>query len=492
VVDVHKEDFLKFRRRSYRCGAADFESGLVTVADLEKLRITDLVVPLEQAPAQLGVLKEHFQVHLEIDVSKSLVVLNSLGPIDDQFDELHLLGLETDPDPLSLLSSLGDRYGSRLFVGIQTKGRLLDVLGFIRKLIKGNYQIFLEPSLKSEGGSAGWTIFQIRTLMMLAYIFAGICVDRNWGRLPLASETPKEVWPLTGWDQKTIWDNLHERKPFVSIVIPVRQQREGYILEVLQQLGNLAESESVEVIVVDDGSESSILARILRGPLNIKSFGRLVVISWMRAGNVDLFRAGQARNLGASVASSELLFFLDGDILVPSDLVGHVREAFLDGVDVLQFVRCHVSPEVSRQRPAYQDVRARDISIEESSYWRPFFECTNWMNLKNYWKYTCTYSLVIRAQDFWSAGGFSENFLTYGFEDTQLGYRLAALGKNFRLSQIRVYHLSDELKGRLSKALAIRKSARVFFLNQMEPRLFRTFKFLMVEFPKWILRQRSS
>lgn len=486
MVDVHNEKSLKFkfRRRSYRCGPTDFKSVAATVAELERLRITDLVIPFEYLPAHMSLLKDHFRIHIEIRASNFLDSSVELDSIVDHVDELHLLGLDLDLAKSRVISSLRNQFGSRLFVGIETQGPFLGVLRLVRALIIEKYQIFLEPSLKSKTNLSGWTIFQMRALIGLVCFLFHVRLDRNWGRLPLGAKIPSAAWPLRDYAQKTILDNLEGRTPFLSFVIPVRQQGERYFLTVLNQLGGLKESACIEVIVVDDGSDPSIVEQVLKMNLNqVQSLGRLMVITWTRAGHPDLFRAGQARNLGAALASSELLFFLDGDILVPPDLVSHVRDGLFQNVDVLQFIRHHIDPEKSVVRPLYHEVGSSDLSIEESSYWRHFFECSSWMSLKNYWKYTCTYALVMRAQDFWECGGFSENFLTYGFEDTQLGYRLACLGKKFQLSAVKVYHLSDELKGRFGKSLAIQRSAKIFFLNHMEPQLFRTFKFLMVEFP---------
>jgi GT2 family glycosyltransferase len=136
--------------------------------------------------------------------------------------------------------------------------------------------------------------------------------------------------------------------------------------------------------------------------------------------------------LGAGNSKGHHLVFLDSDILVPKNFLEDLANQFKEA-DVIQYVRRHILPEKSNSHVEQSNLNLdQDTYIEESHYWKPFFTTDSWISMPFFWKYTCTYCLAVRADDFFSVGRFKRTFVSYGFEDTDLGYRLA--NKGLRLS----------------------------------------------------------
>src|SRR5690606_30001300 len=115
------------------------------------------------------------------------------------------------------------------------------------------------------------------------------------------------------------------------------------------------------------------------------------------------FRAGRARNLGAKFARSEILCFLDSDILIPENYLLEVKEG-LRKSELVQAVRF--------------DLNAGYITLDEvsfkplSTYWEKFSKSAkkNWNLIKHPWKYICTHSLSVSKSLFIEMGGFSSLF----------------------------------------------------------------------------------
>jgi glycosyltransferase involved in cell wall biosynthesis len=104
-------------------------------------------------------------------------------------------------------------------------------------------------------------------------------------------------------------------KPKVSVIIPTRN-RVGPLLRCLSSVYG-SDYKSLEVVVVDDASsvevESAVKRKFPQVNLVENEVRRLVAFS---------------RNRGASIATGELLFFLDDDNVIASDAIGELVRAF--------------------------------------------------------------------------------------------------------------------------------------------------------------------
>ncbi len=306
----------------------------------------------------------------------------------------------------------------------------------------------------------------------------------------------KHRWPNRPWcrlEGLNIWDNRISQEdeleasnyevrfdnrggdiPLISIVIPTYNAKK-FIANVLEHLSNQnLPCSKYEIVVVDDGGNDHSFEFL--SLLGIFDKIKVIYIYWPRNKQRDrgegLYRAGLSRNLGVRFATSKKILFLDSDIIVPNNFVAEAI-AGLERADVIQFPRYHLTHEKSSVKTQINQINKADLYIEEEEYWKKFFESESWDNLQMYWKYTCTYALGLKKEDFLRAGRFPHFYVSYGFEDTELGYRLHKLGRKFELVKVPTVHLTSyslsEYRFSKSKRLKLlRKTAKLFYLNTLE------------------------
>ena len=170
----------------------------------------------------------------------------------------------------------------------------------------------------------------------------------------------------------------------------------------------------------------------------------------------DLFIAGHARNEGVRHACAPIVCFIDSDISVGKDFFKHMKQ-ILQSQEVVQFKRYYGPKE----------------KILEPSYWSRFYKTKNWSEIKDFWRYTCTYSLAMHIELFRQSGQFQTHFLTYGFEDVDLGYRMSKITNQFYLSDQKVMHSEVatnrmEFLYRFKRFRQISRSASFFFLDHLD------------------------
>lgn len=267
----------------------------------------------------------------------------------------------------------------------------------------------------------------------------------------------------------------NHRPSHYTVIIP-HYENKFFVCNVLAHLNRVKSSEALEVIVVDDGSKVGTLEYIQYNARRNCPNMNFSLFSWPDVSRFSngkkIFRAGASRNWGAHYASSESLLFLDSDMLVPENFL-QVLESSLNKSDVTQFSRLHIPQMLSHEGVCYQDLGFEKLMIEEEAYWSQLFNAKDWMALPDHWKFTCTYALGIKKSLFESIGRIRRNYIQYGFEDTDLGYRLAQAGKVFRLEKTPLLHLTEKLENsnswfyKLDKMRRLQPTARMFYyLNQ--------------------------
>ena len=130
-------------------------------------------------------------------------------------------------------------------------------------------------------------------------------------------------------------------------------------------------------------------------------------------------------------------------------------------------------------------VNSENLFTEEASYWNTLFEADRWTDLTDYWKYTCTYALALKKSRFVTEGRIRRNFIRYGFEDTDLGYRLFKANCKFKLEKTPLLHLTgkpDLSQGflfKLYKMNRISPMAKTFYKLNLDSDIYSKFQSLL-------------
>ena len=200
--------------------------------------------------------------------------------------------------------------------------------------------------------------------------------------------------------------------PTVSVVIPVYNGGEAFrrCLESVQK--SLQKPD--EVIVVSDGDTD--------GSWQVaEDFGAKVLPLETSGG------PARARNMGANVANSDILFFVDADVALHADTIERIQQRF------------HAHPEMAALIGSYDDEPGADNFL--SQYKNLFHHYTHQVSSEKastFWG-ACG---AIRRSVFNTVGGFDERYRKPCIEDIELGYRLGRADYTIRLCKdIQVKHL---------------------------------------------------
>ncbi|MDR7416467.1 MAG: glycosyltransferase [Armatimonadota bacterium] len=181
----------------------------------------------------------------------------------------------------------------------------------------------------------------------------------------------------------------------LSVVIPAHNR--SRVLEVcLRCLSRQTlPPDRYEVIVVDDGSEEDLRPVVdsFRGGLQVR------LLRQPR----NLGRAA-ARNRGIAAARGEVVVFVDSDVFV-----------------VPEFLAAHAEIHAHRLRAVGRGPLLLTEHLEDPLRNPPYLRDPSPAFLD-------TANASVRREDLLEAGGFDEDFREYGWEDFELGTRLARLG----------------------------------------------------------------
>ena len=243
----------------------------------------------------------------------------------------------------------------------------------------------------------------------------------------------------------------------ISVVVPACDRHET-LTEVVRRLaGQNYPEDAFEIIVVDDGSKTSLAPCI---PSNV----RLIE----RAGD-STFRAGQARQRGADLARFETLAFLDADIAVGKDFLWHldwIHQRVPDAV-VLGYLSGYNLHDIGFTH-SVERVRAGDMAVipdrSREPTLRACFDNVDW--LAEPWRLAYTGNLSVTRDALARAGGFARDFSGWGLEDLDLGYRLSETGANFVFSRFAIgWHIVDSNEPAPRNPFRARKPERSLFVG---------------------------
>ena len=211
----------------------------------------------------------------------------------------------------------------------------------------------------------------------------------------------------------------------VTVVVTYYEAPEALELTLAALEGQTYPRELFEVVIVDDGSRTSLVAPTA-SPLDVR------VLHQEDRG----FGLARARNTGARAANSEILVFLDCDMMPEAGwLAEHARwhhasndaltlgfraHVEVDGIDAVTVrTRTGSLTDLFADRPSdrpewieYHMTRTRELTSDDDDLFRV----------------VTGGNLGISRSFFESVGGYDETFTQWGAEDTEFGYRAYTMG----------------------------------------------------------------
>ena len=204
--------------------------------------------------------------------------------------------------------------------------------------------------------------------------------------------------------------------PSISIVVPVYNGGNAFrkCLVSLSRWLPPAERIRSEVIVVSDG-ESDGSWKVA------EEFGTKVIRLQESKG------PARARNIGASKATGDIVFFVDADVEILPDTIERVVRSFAE------------EPQLAALIGSYDDAPgAPNFLSQYKNLFHHYTHQTACLDASTFWG-ACG---AVRRTIFQEVGGFDENYRKPCIEDIELGYRLKQAGYTIHLRKdIQVKHL---------------------------------------------------
>ncbi len=225
----------------------------------------------------------------------------------------------------------------------------------------------------------------------------------------------------------------------ISVIIPTYNRAELLRHTLTSLLNQTLDSAKFEVIVVDDGStdHTDKVVDEFHQKLNIKYFHQ----------EDKGFRAGKARNIGASIAEGEYLVFIDTSVLLasttlqshvdrhqlstqPIAIIGYVYAFGLSNEEAESLLPIMSSNNMDSSINLLKDLGSLDL--RESQYQKLGDNISLWpAPFDIFW--TCHVS--VERNQFISVGMFDETYNSWGGEDVDLGIRLFKAGCQFHMDR---------------------------------------------------------
>lgn len=260
----------------------------------------------------------------------------------------------------------------------------------------------------------------------------------------------------------------NQTKPKFSIVIPTYNRKNNLKMVLNKFFKQDYPKSKYEIIVVDDGSKDNTLgmAKKLKPTCNFKYFywprNEKKLDKKIKKWNKFYNRAGFSRNIGINNSKGETVLFNDSDILVEKDCL-----------------RRH-----EKYHRKYQNIIVRGFRIflpgfkPEKSEYEKKLHCRMHDLSKEGWQRVVTSNLSVRRKFLEKIGGFDKDFVFWGFEDVDLGYRLSQLKMKFIWDdKIKVYHLTHlkEHRGPLADLSSLWLGANILYRKHLDEEIYNVF-----------------
>ena len=212
--------------------------------------------------------------------------------------------------------------------------------------------------------------------------------------------------------------------PVISAIVPVYNGEAVLASCLVPLVAFRLDGEIAEVIVVDDGStDSSAWIATEAGARVVPSGGRL--------------GPGGARNRGAELASGDVLWFVDADVVVHADAASVLKDAFARTGAAAVFGTYDEFPAATNFLSQYKNLAHRHHHVRSERAAETFWAGCG----------------AVRADAFWSVGGFdAERYPEPSIEDIELGVRLRQRGHAIRIEpelqgqHLKAWHFANLLR----------------------------------------------
>ena len=200
--------------------------------------------------------------------------------------------------------------------------------------------------------------------------------------------------------------------PTVAVVVPIHRASPAFTrcVEALARF----DPAPAELIVVVDGGDAAVAAQAAAASAR-------VVLLEPRCG------PAVARNVGAARASSDVLLFLDGDVVAPPGIVAQVASVFAADRGLSAVIGSYDDhPDTPGLTARYANLRHHFVHQRAKEVGWTFWGACG----------------AIRRTAFEEVGGFDEDYATPSIEDIEFGYRLRDAGLRIRVvKDLQITHL---------------------------------------------------
>jgi len=243
-------------------------------------------------------------------------------------------------------------------------------------------------------------------------------------------------------------DTNHSTAPQISVVIPVRDHLEK-ATKLVDSICSLGSDEaSFEIIVVDDGSDPPL-------PTNLGGDETRVVRMEESSG------PAYARNEGAQHARSEILFFMDADVVYPEG-------AFRAALDLIAEDETIQGISFCNQPFEPEDGWIENFgAVTEWYYEREMLQGARVAEIRA----LSSRNGVVGKRSFDAIHGFDPAYKTNAHEDYDFGKRLAAMGKLVIIEKPAFYHAFPDMTAKVLRNYWYRSSLFIPYALKYKPKL---------------------
>lgn len=206
--------------------------------------------------------------------------------------------------------------------------------------------------------------------------------------------------------------NKSVKKPKVSVIVSVLND-EKHVGRCIDSIFK-SSFKNLEIIVIDDGSTDNTVNEIKKHPCRL----------------IELNRKGisYSRNFGAKKSTSDILYFVDSDIVQHRDTIRRMVNFLMKNK------KSRVVCAFIHKKNLEKGFIPEFLSLQFSYNLLPFKKTANWINSVN------SGAFMTYKNTFFEVGGFNEKYNRPGGEEFDFSYRVFKKHLAYYSSDIFVYH----------------------------------------------------